>query len=424
MTPTPHAPLVARIAGAVALALLVTANCARREVPAGAVPVVERIESPAPPGAAQPFLSATRDGRVHLSWLVRQGERVDLAYATHDARAWSAPRTVTSGGDLLVNWADVPSLIALDGDACVAHWPVHRPGGEHACDIRVAVSPDGAAWPDARSPHRDELPVEHAFASLIATGGEAFTCVWLDGREYAGKEEGDPGAQSQLRAADWAGGTFGAETVLDPKVCDCCPTAAVRTASGMLVAYRDRSDDEVRDIWLVRRDRQGTWSAPYALSTEAWRIPGCPVNGPALAAADDEVAAVWFTMAADTAVVMAAWSHDGGATFSPAARIDDGSPVGRVDVALLADGDALAVWVETANDGRSEIRARRLHANGRFAASFPVGTTTADRASGFPRVVTTADAAWFAWTETGDPPHVRTARLSLTPDARSARRGS
>jgi hypothetical protein len=371
-----------------------------------------RIDTPAPPGAAQPFLAEARDG-VHLSWLAPSGDGVAFVFAIRTGDAWSVPRPIAAGGEVLANWADVPSIQPLAGGGFAAHWPVHRAGSEHACDVRAARCADDGAWTEPRSPHRDGTAVEHAFASLVGAADGGFTCIWLDGREYDGKEEGAPGAQTQLRAAEWMpAGDFGPESVLDPRVCDCCPTAAIRTARGVLVAYRDRGDDEQRDIGLVRWEA-GRWSAPYALANDGWRIPGCPVNGPALAAAGDTVAAVWFTQAGDTPAVRLAFSHDAGATFSPAVRIDDGQPAGRVDVALLPGGDALAVWVETDDHGNGAIRARRVQRDNALDPSFVVATTTAERAGGFPRVTTSAGAAWFAWVEPGEPSHVRMATLEL-----------
>ena len=47
-------------------------------------------------------------------------------------------------------------------------------------------------------------------------------------------------------------GTLGAEVQIDKRVCECCQTSATATPDGLLVVYRDRSQDEIRDIALVR----------------------------------------------------------------------------------------------------------------------------------------------------------------------------
>ena len=372
------------------------------------------VASPCPAGSAQPFLAVAGD-RLYCAWLTREADQVVFAHATHDHGAWSAPRTIAAGRDLLVNWADVPSLLPLANGAFAAHWSRLQAGDSHASDIHVGVSADGSAWAAPQTPHRDSLPVAHDFVSLVADPAGGFTCIWLDGRDYAGKAEDAPGAQSQLRAADATpDGAFGGERVLDSRVCDCCPTAAVRTASGIVVAYRDRGDDELRDIAIVRRDASGNWSSPAPLHHDGWHIAGCPVNGPAAAASGDDVVVAWFTMAADTAVVRIAFSRDGGATFTAPLRIDDGQPVGRVDVTWLGDGSALAVWIESDDQGAATIRARRVLAAGGMDASFEVAPSSPDRASGFPRVAIAGDTVWFAWTEPGEVSQVRMAQLATS----------
>src|SRR5688500_16194348 len=90
---------------ALAIALLVLA-CGREDRNA-----IEAIPSPAPIGAAEPFLFATRDGGLLLSWLEpRGGERFALRFSRYVKGRWSAPRTIVERDDLFVNWADFPSV--------------------------------------------------------------------------------------------------------------------------------------------------------------------------------------------------------------------------------------------------------------------------------------------------------------------------
>lgn len=395
----------------VGLVLLVS-GCGRGRAPREqTIPAPSPRPSPAPPGSAEPDL-ASRDGSVVLSWLAHGSGTYALQYAMLEGDRWSAPRTIVSGESLFANWADFPSVAPLAGGAVAAHWLRKHGPEKYAYDVLVARSPDGASWPAGSMPHRDGVAAEHGFVSLVPDASGGLTAVWLDGRMFAGKEEGDPSVQTQLRAADLGPDGFGDEMLLDDRVCDCCQTAAVRTRRGMLVAYRDRSPEEIRDIWLVRREGN-RWSEPYRLAADGWLIPGCPVNGPALAARGDNVVAAWFTEAGDTARVQVALSGDGGASFSRPVRVDEGKPLGRVDIALLPDGDALVVWMEATSDGKAAVRSRRVQHDLRAGASFSVATTTAARASGFPRVTLAGDAAWFAWTSDADPPQVQAASLPL-----------
>jgi hypothetical protein len=372
------------------------------------------ISSPARSGSREPNLAVLPDGGVVMSWLEPSaGAGMALRCATYDGKRWSKPSTIAAGDSFFVNWADFPSVRPLGGKRLAAHWLWRSGAGKYAYDVRISQSEDGGrTWSEPTTPHRDGTASEHGFVSLVSDTGGALA-VWLDGRKTAGHEEGAPGPMPDmtLRAASvTSDGRLRDEVELDGRACDCCPTAAVATDRGVLVAYRDRSPDEVRDIYVTRREGGG-WSAPEVVHSDNWRIEGCPVNGPALAAARSHVAIAWFTAAADSPRVYVAFSDDAGAHFGPPTRIDDGSPIGRVHVALLADGSALATWLE-AGGGAALVRARRIPAHGTPDAAISVTRTSAGRASGCPRVVSHGNGIMFAWTEAGTKPQVRLAGIS------------
>src|SRR5262249_21898736 len=149
---------------------------------------------------------------------------------------------------------------------------------------------------------------------------------------------------------------------VDPRVCECCSTAAVVTPDGVLAAYRNRSDDEIRDIYVSRFD-EGRWTEPAVVHADNWRIPACPINGPALSARGRDVAIVWYTVKEEQGHSYAAFSSDSGRRFGNPIRLDEAASLGRVDVELLPDGSALATWIEAA-DGHSQFRARRVARDG------------------------------------------------------------
>jgi hypothetical protein len=378
---------------------------------AASPPQPKEIRSPAPTGSSEVNLHAGRD-KLYMTWLTAKAEtRHALQLAVLEQRKWSNPRTIAEGERFVANWADFPSAVELDDGSCAAHWLQKSGDGRYACDVMVARSKDASAWEAPLTPHRDATQTEHGFVSLVPDVGAGLCAVWLDGRMFDGKDEGDPAAEMQLRCAQFGPNGVASEAVLDGRVCDCCQTAAVRTKTGLLVAYRDRSLDEVRDIALVRRDAHG-WTKPYALATDGWKIPGCPVNGPALDALEDDVVAAWFTMQGEKSVVRVAFSSDGGATFSAPQQIDQGQALGRVDVVLLPSRDALVTWMETTNAGEASILARRVGRN-HLDEPFHVARTSAKRASGFPRVARLHDTLYFAWTDAGATSEVRLAKLEL-----------
>ncbi len=199
--------------------------------------------------------------------------------------------------------------------------------------------------------------------------------------------------------------------LLDDRTCDCCQTSAARAADGLIVVYRDRSETEVRDISFVRSTPQG-WSAAAPVAEDGWEINGCPVNGPSVAAHEDLAVVAWFGAPDSEPHVRAAFSQDAGRTWGAPVRVDDGRPIGRVDVVLLESGEAVVSWMEQVEDG-AEVRIRSIDARGHRGESLTVAGSSAARSSGFPRMERSSDELVLAWRDSSDPPLVRTAVVTL-----------
>ena len=373
----------------------------------------QQIPSPAAANSGQPQLSVSKRGAL-VSWVERAGDLATLKFAERTATGWTAARTVASGRDWFVNWADVPSVLRLPSGALVAHWLQKSAAATYAYDVRLSSSTDdGKTWSPSFRPHHDGTPTEHGFASIFPIG-EGFGLVWLDGRAMKGGEHGEHGGGAMsVRFARFdpstplrAGKAFKQveESVVDAKVCECCPTTAAVTAEGIITAYRNRSDDEIRDNY-VARFVNGKWSTPQAVFNDHWKIAACPVNGPALAASGNAVAMSWFTVKNDgkndQGQVYAAFSQDAGKTFAAPIRVDDGGSLGRVDLEMLPDGSALATWIEFA-DQRAQFRARRIERNGTRSAPVTIAGIAGSRASGYPRAAVVNGEVIFAWTEAID----------------------
>ena len=378
---------------------------------------IDPLSSPAGAGSAQPQLSVSRHGVV-LSWIERTGADATLKFAERTGAAWSAPRTVASGKDWFVNWADVPSVVRLDDGTLAAHWLQKSGADTYAYDVRLSYSKDGGqTWSPSFTPHHDGTKTEHGFATLFQMPGAGLGLVWLDGRNMKGGDHGAGGGHGSddmtLRF-----GTFGAdwkqtsEVELDARVCECCPTTVALTADGPIVAYRDRSPDEVRDIYITRFEN-GKWTEGRPVHADGWRVPACPVNGPALSARGRQVAVAWFNAKDDQPKSFAALSTDAGRTFGAPVRLDDEASLGRVDVELLADGSAAAAYVEY-SDQRAQFRVRRVSADGTKSAPVTVAGMVGNRSSGYPRMVLSGSELMFAWTEReGNTSQVRTAIARL-----------
>jgi hypothetical protein len=402
--------------GALLLSLAsLTVACSRGSEP---MPTrLRELESPARPGSGEPNLTVAPDGRVLLSWIEPAGEkRHVLRYATRaKGGGWSEARTIAEGSDWFVNWADFPAVAALPDGTLFAHWLAKSGASPYAYNVNVSVSRDGGAgWSAAVVPHRDDTQTEHGFVSLTPWSREAMGAIWLDGRKTAGAghdaHASGQGAMGLVHTTIGSDGTLGPETVLDNRVCDCCQTDAALADGATVVVYRDRSEKEVRDVSVVRFV-DGRWSAPRTLAEDRWEINGCPVNGPAVASDGRRVAVAWFTAPADTSRVKVAFSEDAGATFGRPIVVDDGRPLGRVDVVVLGDGGAVVSWMEQVEKGAA-LRVNRVGVDGARGESLTVADSTSARSSGFPRMVASGGEITIAWRDPGIPPKVRTTTLT------------
>jgi hypothetical protein len=394
-------------------ALVCVAGCERDGSGPAAIEI-RMLEVPAIAGSGQPDLASGPDDAVTLSWLEPGGDgEVALRESTLSADTWSEPRTVTRGRDVFVNWADVPSVVPITPSAWVAHWPKLKPETFGAYDVTLATSPDaGATWTTPIVLNDDGTETEHGFATLFAWGG-GVGIVWLDGRQLAAWSFDDPDALlgTELRFAKLTLGGSVLETgVIDALVCDCCQTDVAISSVGALVIYRDRSELEIRDV-VVRMHDGESWRAPIALGEEGWHIEGCPVNGPAIAAREDEVAATWYTAAGEMPRVRFARSRDGGQSFEPAIDIDAIGAFGQADVVLLENSTAVVTWWRRAEGNRTALVFRAVSREGELGPITTIAENAVSQPVDVPEAVAHDAGMLVTWTDSTDRGRVRVARV-------------
>jgi hypothetical protein len=392
---------------------------------------IAAMSSPAPDATAQPNLTVDRRGRVWLSWLESRvergpdgrllgpgqgGHRFRIAALQPNAAglktrgsidaSWTSPVTIAEGANFLANWADFPSVFATRSGLLAAHWLERSgSGGAYAYGVRMSTSSDdGRTWSAPLTPHRDQSPQEHGFVSFFEAPGADLGLVWLDGREMAGGHGAPAAGAGQgtgsmtLRATTLSDGQLGPEMLIDSRVCECCQTSAARLEDGVIVAYRDRSDTEVRDI-AVSRFVDGRWSDPQRVHADNWQINACPVNGPAIAASGRAVAIAWYTLAGGAPQAKVAFSTDGGVSFGAPILLNQQPTYGRLGLTML-DADRVLVSSIERGDPGARLLVRDVRRDGRVGGAVQVAETSSDRSSGFPRIVVAAGRVVFAWTET------------------------
>ena len=399
-----------RLVPLVFAASLVLAACGR-ETPAPASQAGEATgllpwNLPAPPGSVAPDLVVGPRGRVALSWLnVESGRRTLLQYAELGVQdRWEGPLTIAVGNSFMANAVDTPHIAIADDHALWVQYLQRQPEGGYG--VRLTTSRSGGMnWSDPIAVNDDSVAAEHGFAALWPAGSDRIGIAWLDGRDAGGEGEGHDDGHAHAGATALRAATFGpdlqraGETVVDARSCDCCSTAVARTPHGVLLAYRDRDENEIRDIATVAFDGK-RWSAPRPVHADGWHMEGCPVNGPSIAADGDDVVLGWFTAANDEPRVQLARSEDGGAHFGTPLVLERGKQVdGRVAVAL--DGDnAWALWLREEFGGASLWLARLAPDLSRERERVKVATLKAHGiAAGYPRLALRDGTAYIVWTD-------------------------
>lgn len=377
--------------------------------------VMGLLSTPAASGSMAPNLARGADGTLVLSWLEPEPDGHALRYAVLEQDAWGDARTVASGDNWFVNWADFPSVVPISDELWAAHWLVSREAGGYAYDVHAAFSNDsGGSWSEPFVPHTDGTDTEHGFVSIFRDP-RGVGMVWLDGRKTANEYDEDDVATSgmTLRAAVFAADrTAVEETLVDDLICDCCQTDVAITGQGPVAVYRDRTSGEVRDIYMSRY-ADHRWQAGKPVADDGWEIAACPVNGPVIQASGSRLAVAWFSGSGGQPKVQLAWSDDAGSSLSPPIPVAAGGVLGHVGAALLPSGEVAITWLARTTDGAGA----ELHLQ-RFSRSGPAGpdrvVATGVASFGVPQIVRAGRYLLLAWTDaSGDESAVKTALVSI-----------
>ena len=341
-----------------------------------------------------------------LSYVKSHTSRDEVRYVSHfggnDWRETAGP--IIASKKLFVNWADYPTLTPLRNAAGelehLATWLQYAGSGTYEYDIQTRRAGPGGSWTaPTKKLHDDEVLAEHGFVSTSPLGPGNIQLTWLDGRNTAagGDHNHHGGGAMTLRTKQL---TAAGSTLLDDRVCDCCGTATVATDERVLVAYRDRSPEEVRDISFVTRPRGGTdWSAPRPVATDNWKIDGCPVNGPALAAnASGDIAIAWYTGADEQPAIKFARYDASRGAFEAPLIVDGPNTHGRVDLQLADDGTAYLIGLSGLSPDSAAITLWTLSPINDLIETRELRRITSGRREGFPHLRLAQGALFYSTT--------------------------
>ena len=346
---------------------------------------------------AQPSL-VSNNGSLSLTWISSDEDmNAELNFRQFKDGDWLNPMTLAIGSDWFVNWADFPTH-AISGDQVLTSYLKKSAGGSYTYDIFLSLQNlSGEKVKEDFILNTDGFKAEHGFVSIVAKDDEGFLISWLDGRNTVEKDADGNHKPMTIRFAEITNnGDIINENELDASVCDCCQTSVTNTDKGPLVVYRDRSEKEVRDIYVTRK-LDDSWEAPAAVHNDGWVIYGCPVNGPKVVSNSNNIAVSWFTVYDGKPRVNLSFSKSYGASFDSPVQINDNDAIGRVDVVFLNDTEVLVSYMEQ-DDFDTYLRLKKVSVDGKVSKPITISKIDSGRNTGVPQLEILNDEIFIVWT--------------------------
>ena len=346
---------------------------------------------------AQPSL-VSGEGSLSLSWISsNEGNKSTLNFSQLKEGKWTNTQTMATGSNWFVNWADFPAH-AINENLILSSYLKKSDSGTYTYDVILSLQKlSGEKVKEDFLLNTDGVKAEHGFVSIIPNHNQGFFITWLDGRNTVDKNLDGYHKPMTIRFAEITNkGDIIDESELDSATCDCCQTSIAVTNKGPVVVYRDRSDKEVRDIYIARKIN-GIWGVPTPIHNDGWEINGCPVNGPKVASNSNNLAISWFTVFNEKPTVNLSFSKSNGASFGTPIKINDDDAIGRVDVAFLNPQEVLVSYIE-GDDVGTYLRIKKVSIDGKVSAPITISKIDGGRNSGVPQLEILDNDAFIVWT--------------------------
>ena len=389
------------------LSFLTIFSCTSKDVVVKEIPFLHENSN------AQPSL-VSGEGSLSLSWISsNEGEKSTLNFSQFKEGKWINTQTMATGSDWFVNWADFPAH-AINENLILSSYLKKSDSGTYTYDVILSLQKlSGEKVKEDFLLHTDGVKAEHGFVSIIPNHNQGFFITWLDGRNTVDKDLDGYHKPMTIRFAEITNkGDIIDESELDSATCDCCQTSIAITNKGPVVVYRDRSDKEVRDIYIARKIN-GIWGVPTPIHNDGWEINGCPVNGPKVASNSNNLAISWFTVSNEKPTVNLSFSKSNGASFGTLIKINDDDAIGRVDVAFLNPQEVLVSYIE-GDDVGTYLRIKKVSIDGKVSAPITISKIDGGRNSGVPQLEILDNEAFIVWTVfEGKKNQLKTVKLSF-----------
>jgi hypothetical protein len=377
--------------GIVFLLLTTLFSCTSREIKIEKIPFFQENNN------AQPSL-VSKNGSLSLSWISSDDEKkAALNFSQFKEGKWINPQTIVTGSDWFINWADFPTH-AINEDLILTSHLKKSDSSTYTYDVVLNLQKlNGEKIKEDFILHSDGTKSEHGFVSIVSNNNKGFYVSWLDGRNTILKGPEGQHNPMTIRFAEVTNrGEIINEKELDSATCDCCQTSITGTDNGPVVVYRDRSENEIRDIYITR-NINGLWETPVPVHNDGWRINGCPVNGPKVASNLNNLAVSWFTVSNGRPIVNLSFSKSNGEDFESPIKINDLDATGRVDVVFINAKEVLVSYIE-GDDNGTFLRIKKVSIDGKVSVPITISEIDGGRNTGVPQLEKFNDQIVIVWT--------------------------
>ena len=372
------------------LLFVILASCSKNDF------LVEEVQFAFGENNAKPNL-VSNDDNLTLSWISSvEDTHADLFYSEYINNKWSVPASIASGSDWFVNWADFPAH-AVNENLILTSYLKKSDTGTYNYDIFLNLETLSGKIKKNFLLNTDGIKAEHGFVSMIPSNNKGFFITWLDGRNTVTNTNEAHHKAMTIRFAEITSiGEIINETELDATTCDCCQTSIALSNEGPIVVYRNRSEDEIRDIYITKY-RNGIWEHPIPVNNDGWKINGCPVNGPKVIVNKTTTAVAWFTAADDNPKVNLSFSVSDKDEFNLPIQLNDLDAIGRVDAAFINSKEVLVSYMEF-DDNDTYLKVKKVSVEGEVSKAFIISKIDSGRDTGVPQLEVMDNIVYLVWT--------------------------
>jgi hypothetical protein len=342
------------------------------------------------PGSC-PYLTKDQNNKVVLSWIKYIDSSTNaFCYAVDDGKGFGNAIQVPGSTNVHPHGENLPKIIFKPSGEIIAAWGAPNPNPNNNFSGLIYYSQsfnDGKSWTVPRLVTADTASFDQRYFDMtLLPDGEA-AIVWLDNRKLW-KQEG-----SALYYASTKGTAgFQDGKMIGGPACQCCRTdILVDRNKNIHVVYRAILGGSIRDmVHIISTDNAASFSTLELISSDNWKINGCPHTGPAITENERGLHFTWFT-GGTSAGIYYSNSSDLGKSFTPRINVS-GQSAKHCQIASLDHRDILIVWNESFIEGdnhSNRIGFERRDENGNLLLKQYVTPLASN--STFPVIATTND---------------------------------